>query len=126
MKALVYHGPEDIRYEDYPDATLSGPDHALVKITQSAICGSDLHIYHGEYRTEGAVFVVGHEFIGEILEVGEDVRRFKPGDIVLSSAGIGCPDCPECLKGRVSQCKKQTGGCYGQGSDSDGDRPPGC
>lgn len=115
MKALVYRGPKDIRYEDYPDATLAGPDHALVRITQSAICGSDLHIYDGEYQTQGATFVVGHEFIGEILQVGKDVRRFKPQDIVLSSAGIGCPDCPACLQGKVSQCKKQTGGCYGQG-----------
>ena len=115
MNALVYHGPQDIRYEDYPDATLGGADHALVRIEKSAICGSDLHIYHGEYRTQGASFVVGHECIGEVLEVGKDVRRFKPGDVVLSSAGIGCADCPECLKGKISQCKKGQGGCFGQG-----------
>jgi len=115
MKALVYHGPQDIRYEDFPDARLGGPDHALVRIAKSAICGSDLHIYHGEYHTRETGFVVGHECIGEILEVGSEVRRFKPGDIVLSAPGMGCTDCPECLKGMVGCCKKNQPRCYGQG-----------
>ncbi|MDD5723810.1 MAG: alcohol dehydrogenase catalytic domain-containing protein [Syntrophales bacterium] len=116
MKALVYLGPRDIRYKDYPDAILGGPDEALVKVAKTAICGSDLHIYHGEYPTPDTGFIVGHEFIGEVLEVGSNVRGFKPGDRVLSSASIGCPDCPECLKGRVGRCHKGPFSCYGQGS----------
>ena len=86
MKALVYRGPRDIRYEDVTNATLQASDHALVRIKQCAICGSDLHLYHGEYSMQETNLVVGHEFIGEVLEVGRDVLRFTTGDIVLSSA----------------------------------------
>jgi len=116
MKALVYRGPQDIRYEDYPDAILRGPDDALVKVTRAAICGSDLHLYHGEYKMNDTGFIVGHEFIGEVVEVGNAVRHFRPGDRVIASAALGCPDCFECRQGNVGRCLTKQSRCYGQGS----------
>ena len=95
---------------------MGGPDEALVKVTGAAICGSDLHIYNGEYRMSDTGFVVGHEFIGEVLEVGGNVRGFKPGDRVISAASIGCPGCPDCWQGKVGSCKFSPPLCYGQGS----------
>jgi 2-desacetyl-2-hydroxyethyl bacteriochlorophyllide A dehydrogenase len=116
MKALVYRGPQDIRYEDYADAVLKGPDDALVRVTKTAICGSDLHLYHGEYRMPDTGFVVGHEFIGEVLDAGSNVTRFGTGDRVISAASIGCPGCPDCARGKVGLCKFSPPLCYGQGS----------
>jgi 2-desacetyl-2-hydroxyethyl bacteriochlorophyllide A dehydrogenase len=115
MKALVYCGPQDVRYREFQDPVLDFSDHVLVKVKKSGICGSDLHIYHGEYIKHETGFVIGHEFIGEVLEVGENVRRFSPGDHVLSAASIGCADCSECRKGRVDRCRTRKMRGYGQG-----------
>lgn len=116
MKALLYRGPHEICYEDYPDTVLRGPDDALVRVTKTAICGSDLHLYHGEYRMPDTGFIVGHEFIGEVLDVGRNMTGFKPGDRVISAASIGCPGCPDCARGKVGMCKFSPPLCYGQGS----------
>lgn len=115
MKALIFNGPEDIRYQDFQDPQIETEDSVIVKVRKSGICGSDLHIYHGGFIND-TDFVVGHEFIGEIVEVGENVRGFSPGDQVLSAASIGCTDCPQCKIGRVTRCERGVTRCYGQGS----------
>ncbi len=112
MKALVFNGPREIRYEDYPDPPLASPNSAILKVTKSSICGSDLHIYNGEqvmathYTKDVEKFCVGHEFIGEVAEVGPDVHGFNVGDRVLSSAGTGCGNCVACRTGRPMPCAK--------------------
>lgn len=110
MKALVFNGPRDIRYESFADPELASPNSAILKVRKCSICGSDLHIFHGEqvmtteYDKGVEKFCVGHEFIGEVVEVGPDVHGFKVGDRVLSSAGTGCGNCDACRTGRPLQC----------------------
>src|ERR1700761_5277656 len=112
MKALVFNGPKDIRYESFKDPELGSPNSAILKVTKCSICGSDLHIFHGEqvmatrYAEGVEKFCVGHEFIGEVMEVGPDVHGLKVGDRVLSSAGTGCGNCVACRTGRPFQCAK--------------------
>jgi 2-desacetyl-2-hydroxyethyl bacteriochlorophyllide A dehydrogenase len=112
MKALVFNGPRDIRYESFPDPRLASANSAVLKVQKCSICGSDLHIFHGEqvmatrYADGVEKFCVGHEFIGEVVEAGPDVHGFKVGDKVLSSAGTGCGDCAPCRTGRPMQCVK--------------------
>jgi len=114
MKALVFNGPKDIRYESFDDPIMSRPNGAILKVTSCSICGSDLHMYHGEnigrvnYETGVDKFCAGHEFIGEVLEVGPATHTFKVGDKVLSAGGTGCGNCDFCHKGRVLECHKLT------------------
>jgi len=114
MKALVFNGPKDIRYESYDDPELRTPNSAIVKVKKCSICGSDLHMYHGanigtnEYGEDTHKFCTGHEFIGEVVEVGADTHTLKVGDKVLSAGGTGCGRCKYCLTGRANQCKSAT------------------
>lgn len=113
MKALVFHGPRDIRYEFYPDPTLTIANAVILKVTKCSICGSDLHIYHGDrigktdFATDAQPFCVGHEFIGEVVETGKDVFHFAKGDRVISAGGSGCGTCDAC-QSRVGRCKNST------------------
>ncbi len=109
MKALVYHGPGDIRCETVPDPRPEDGRSAVVRIERTAICGSDLHIYHGEMGP-GGDFTIGHEAIGEVVETGSDVRRFRAGDRVLVSGVVGCGECGPCVRGTVTACERGTGG----------------
>jgi threonine dehydrogenase-like Zn-dependent dehydrogenase len=113
MKALCYRGPADIRFEDTDDPQLRDGRSAIVKMDQCAICGSDLHIYHGQGFSEDIGYCVGHEAVGEVVEVGNDCRRIKTGDKVMISAAVGCGDCSACLSGLVVGCEKGPPGCYG-------------
>lgn len=97
MKALVYNGPKDIRYQDFADPVLQSGDSAILKVIKSSICGSDLHIYHGNIQHEKP-FVVGHEFIGEVVEIGDKVRLFSQGDRVIVAPGCGCGVCLQCQR----------------------------
>ncbi len=114
MKALVFHGPRDIRYETYPDPELRSPNSAILKVSKCSICGSDLHMYHGdtigktEYGADSPTFCTGHEFIGEVVETGRDVHTFKAGDQVLSAGGTGCGQCAACLTGKPLKCRVST------------------
>jgi threonine dehydrogenase-like Zn-dependent dehydrogenase len=110
MKAIVYHGPRDFRVESVPDPKLLDPQDALVRITRTAICGSDLHLWHGSPAAASG-FVTGHEFIGVIEDVGSGVRRVKRGDRVLVSCTAGCGECQLCRKREYSGC--QTLGALG-------------
>ncbi|MGH0036425.1 MAG: alcohol dehydrogenase catalytic domain-containing protein [Myxococcota bacterium] len=112
MRALVFHGPEDIRCETVPDPTPPDERGAVVRIERTAICGSDLHIYHGHLSPE-AGYSVGHEAIGEVVEVGSAVSRFRTGDRVLVSGVVGCGDCGPCRLGHVTACERGGAAVFG-------------
>ncbi len=112
MRALVYRGPEDIRCETVPDPSPPDSQGAVVRVERAAICGSDLHIYHGRLSPE-AGYTVGHEAIGEIMEVGSGVQRFRSGDRVLVSGVVGCGACAPCRSGHVTSCERGTAAVFG-------------
>jgi 2-desacetyl-2-hydroxyethyl bacteriochlorophyllide A dehydrogenase len=113
MKALVYYGARDIRCEDFAYPAIVEPTDAIVRVDRSGICGSDLHIYHGQGFSPDAGFCVGHEAVGEIAEVGSAVRRLTPGTRVMLSAAVGCGRCAKCLAGQVARCESGGANCYG-------------
>lgn len=117
MKALVFNGPRDIRYEDYDDPELTVDNGVIVKVQMCSICGSDLHIYHGDaigktdYAKGVDPFCVGHEFIGEVVEAGPMVHNSSVGDHVFVAGGTGCGTCGACRSG-VGTCPATTAfGC---------------
>ena len=116
MKALRFYGKRDIRCEAMDDPVLQSDRDAVVKVDRCAICGSDLHIYHGEGFSEDIGFCVGHEAVGEVVEIGRGVSRLKVGDKVMISAAVGCGACASCLAGNVVNCETQGGACYGLSS----------
>ena len=93
MKAVVYHGPEDFKVEAVPDPVLTAPTDALVRITRTAICGSDLHLWHGDPMPVSG-FTIGHEFLGVVEDVGPEVTRFRKGDRVLAACTTACGRLP--------------------------------
>jgi threonine dehydrogenase-like Zn-dependent dehydrogenase len=113
VKALTWQGKRDVRVEDVPDPRIEAPTDAVVRITSSAICGSDLHLYEvlGPYLTAGDV--LGHEPMGIVEEVGADVTHIKPGDRVVVPFNISCGHCWMCQRGLFAQCEttqnKETG-----------------
>lgn len=129
MKALRYFGARDIRYDSMDDPRLESDRDAIIKVDRCAICGSDLHIYHGQGFSEDLGFCVGHEAVGEVVEVGAAVRRLKVGDKVMMSAAVGCGACASCLAGDVIHCANNAGACYGlsaklQGAQAEAMRVP--
>jgi alcohol dehydrogenase len=108
MKAIVYEGHKQLNYKDVPDPVIVAPTDAVVRIEKTAICGSDLHIYHGPARDEMGEFTLGHEFLGTIEDVGTDVRRFTKGDRVMVSCTIGCGSCALCDANLYSGCMTMT------------------
>lgn len=113
MKALRYYGARDIRCESMDDPVLLSDRDAIVKVDRCSICGSDLHIYHGHGFSEDIGFCVGHEAVGEVVEVGRAVTQLKPGDKVMMPAAVGCGACRSCLAGDVIHCANNAAGCYG-------------
>jgi threonine dehydrogenase-like Zn-dependent dehydrogenase len=104
MRAIVYHGPQDFRVEQIPDPKVLDREDAIVRITRTAICGSDLHLWHG--MTSAATgFAVGHEFVGVVEDVGSGVARVKRGDRVAVSCTAGCGSCELCRKREYSGCR---------------------
>ena len=103
MKALTFRAEGEVKIADVPKPRIAASTDALIKITLGAVCGSDLHILHGHTpMNEGAV--LGHEFVGLVEEVGPEVKRFKPGDRVVSSFFTSCGHCVMCRKGWFNQC----------------------
>ncbi|HKV89317.1 MAG TPA: alcohol dehydrogenase catalytic domain-containing protein [Candidatus Dormibacteraeota bacterium] len=103
MKALTFQGEGDVKVVDVPRPSVKSSGDALVRVTLGAVCGSDLHILHGHTpMNQGAV--LGHEFVGVVEEVGPEVKRFKPGDRVVSSFFTACGHCVLCRKGWFNQC----------------------
>lgn len=105
MRALTWQGRRDVRVEDVPDPSLHDPRDAIVRITSTAICGSDLHLYNvlGPFLEAGDV--LGHEPMGVVEEVGREVTALKPGDRVVVPFVIACGSCPMCSRGLQSQCE---------------------
>jgi 2-desacetyl-2-hydroxyethyl bacteriochlorophyllide A dehydrogenase len=120
MKALLYQGARDIRYESFPDPTPMSELDAIVRMDRCGICGSDLHIYQGHGFTEDLGYCVGHEAVGEVVEVGRGVRRLKAGDKVMLSAAVGCGSCANCLAGEINRCITGRAGCYGLSHNLEG------
>ncbi|WP_339897674.1 zinc-dependent alcohol dehydrogenase [uncultured Gilvimarinus sp.] len=104
MKAVVFHGVGDIRLEDRPEPTLKNSTDAIVKITASAICGTDLHFVRGTVPGLKKGTILGHEGVGVIEEIGEDVRNLSVGDRVVIPSTIACGYCSYCRAGYYSQC----------------------
>lgn len=129
MKALRYYGARDVRHEEMDDPTPQSDRDAVIKVEACSICGSDLHIYHGHGFSEDMGFCVGHEAVGEVVEVGRGVHRLKVGDKVMIPAAVGCGACRSCLAGNVACCEYNLGSCYGlsaklQGSQAEAVRVP--
>src|SRR5216117_3432221 len=106
MKALVWHATNDVRVERVPDPTILNPRDAIVKITTTAICGSDLHLLDGFIPTMQAGDILGHEFMGEVVEVGKDNTKLKIGDRVVVPFTIACGRCFFCKRGFYSGCER--------------------
>jgi len=103
LKAVTFQGVKDIQVKDVPDAKIQKPDDILVRITSTAICGSDLHIYRGSVPTTKG-FVLGHEPIGIVEEVGPEVTKVKKGDRVVIPFNVACGTCFFCENEMESQC----------------------
>lgn len=105
MKALTWHGTRDVRVDEHPDPQLAAPTDAIIKVTSSAICGSDLHLYEvmGPFLDAGDI--LGHEPMGIVEEVGADVTHIKPGDRVVIPFNVSCGSCWMCDRQLQSQCE---------------------
>ena len=113
MRALTFHGKGDIRCESRPDPTPPDANGAVLRVERAAICGSDLHLYHGDLPVPETGFAVGHEFVGEVVEVGSAVRDFRAGDRVLCAGVIGCGLCAACRAGHVVRCERRQTRVFG-------------
>ena len=113
MKAVTFQGPGQIRVDSIPDPSILEPGDAIVRVTMSAICGSDLHLYRGRMEGVEPGIVVGHEYVGVVEEVGKSVRDLRPDDRVVGSFHTACGYCWFCRRGLFSQC--QHGALFGFG-----------
>ncbi len=104
MRAVVWHGKEDVRVENVPDPTLLNPHDCIVAVSSTAICGSDLHLYGGFMPSMRSGDIIGHEFMGEVVEVGPEVKTLKKGDRVAVPFCISCGSCFFCRKELYSCC----------------------
>jgi threonine dehydrogenase-like Zn-dependent dehydrogenase len=106
MKALVWHGKEDIRCDTIPDPQIEDQRDAIVRVTSCAICGSDLHLFHHFMPAMKKGDVMGHEFMGQVVEVGREVRKLAIGDRVVIPFTIICGECEQCRRGNFSVCER--------------------
>ena len=119
MRAMVYRGPYKIRVEDKPMPVIEHPNDAIVRVTLAAICGSDLHLYHGMMPDTRIGHTFGHEFIGVVEQVGSSVQNLQVGDRVMVPFNIFCGSCWFCARGLYSNCHNvnpnatAVGGIYG-------------
>ncbi|GAA3508568.1 zinc-dependent alcohol dehydrogenase [Actinomadura keratinilytica] len=116
MKALTWHGRRDVRVESVPDPAIKEPTDAVVRLTSTAICGSDLHLYEvlGPFMTEGDI--MGHEPLGIVEEVGAEVDHIRPGDRVVIPFNIACGHCAMCGMRLYAQCETTQVREYGTGA----------
>jgi threonine dehydrogenase-like Zn-dependent dehydrogenase len=119
MRAMVYRGPYKIRVEEKDIPAIEHPNDAIVRVTLAAICGSDLHLYHGMMPDRRVGMTMGHEFIGVVDQVGSSVRNVQVGDRVMVPFNICCGSCFFCRRGLYSNCHNTNpnasavGGIYG-------------
>src|SRR5580692_3764900 len=111
MRATVLNGPRDVSLETVPDPVLPGPEGIVVTVERTAICGSDLHLFHD--APTGTGIRLGHEAIGTVAEVGAHVRSLQRGDRVLVSGVIGCGTCGPCLAGQPNVCLNDKAAAFG-------------
>lgn len=104
MKALTFHGEKKIKVEAIADPVIEHPSDVVVKIKLCAICGSDLHVYHGVEKGCDHGTAMGHEFVGEIVETGTNISKWKAGDLVMSPFSTSCGQCENCKVGLTSRC----------------------
>jgi len=112
MKALVFHKPKDVRVETVPDPVIEKPTDAIIRVTSTAICGSDLHIYNGMFP-QVRPMVLGHEFMGVVEDVGTGVTRLKKGDRVVVPFPVACGSCWFCSHGSSVNCENSNPEMYG-------------
>src|SRR5436305_1968463 len=105
MRANCWYGKSDVRVDSVPDPKILNPRDAIVKISSTAICGSDLHLYNGFVPTMERGDILGHEFMGEVMEVGRDVKKLKVGDRVVVPFPIACGVCGACKSQLYSLCE---------------------
>lgn len=105
MKALTYHAAKDVRVETVPDPVIQDPQDIILRVTATAICGSDLHIYRGKIPMMESGDILGHEFMGIVEDVGAGVTRVKRGDRVVVPFTISCGDCFFCSRSLFSACE---------------------
>lgn len=105
MKALTYHGPHNVKVENVPDPIIEAQDDIILRITATAICGSDLHLYRGKIPQVSHGDIFGHEFMGEVVETGRDVKHVSKGDRVVIPFVIACGECFFCKLHQYSACE---------------------
>jgi 2-desacetyl-2-hydroxyethyl bacteriochlorophyllide A dehydrogenase len=103
MRAVTFQAPGEVRVDEKPDPEIGSADEAIVRVEASGVCGSDLHIYHGRIPIEPG-FTIGHEYVGTVVEVGDDVTRVREGDRVLGTYGTACGACFFCRRGDFHKC----------------------
>jgi 2-desacetyl-2-hydroxyethyl bacteriochlorophyllide A dehydrogenase len=114
MRAVTFQAPGEVRVDEKPAPELEAGDDALVRVEASGICGSDLHIFHGQVPVERG-FTIGHEFVGTVLAAGPDVERVAVGDRVLGCFHTACATCATCLRGDYHRC--ENGQIFGHGAN---------
>jgi threonine dehydrogenase-like Zn-dependent dehydrogenase len=116
MRALLYRGPNFVEVSEVPDPDLPDERGAIVLVRAAGICGSDLHIYKGHGFSQDTGFCVGHEAVGEVVELGDSVTTLQLGARVLVPGSVGCSECGNCAHGLVSRCTNNDSwlnACYG-------------
>ena len=116
MKAVVWHGKEDVRVDQVPDPAIEEPTDAVVRITSTSICGSDLHLYAGHVVKLEEGDIIGHEPMGIVEEVGGEVDGLEPGDRVVVPFNISCGHCFYCSQQLYSQCETTAAHEHGKGA----------
>ena len=110
MKALTYHGPHHVRVDNVPDPGIEQPDDIILRVTATAICGSDLHLYRGKIPKVQHGDIFGHEFMGEVVECGSEVKNVQKGDRVVIPFVIACGDCFFCQMQQYAACENTNRG----------------
>jgi 2-desacetyl-2-hydroxyethyl bacteriochlorophyllide A dehydrogenase len=113
VRAVTFQAPGEVQVDEVAEPELLAPDDAIVRIEASGICGSDLHIYHGRVRIEPG-FVIGHEFVGEVIAAGDEVTRVSVGDRVLGTYATACGKCFFCRREEFHKCDEAR--VYGHGA----------
>jgi 2-desacetyl-2-hydroxyethyl bacteriochlorophyllide A dehydrogenase len=113
VQAVTFQGPGEVRVEERPEPELQAPDDAVVRITATGVCGSDLHIYHGRVQIEPG-FTIGHEYVGEVVSAGDAVTSVAVGDRVLGCFQVACGTCFFCRHGHFHKC--DTSRTFGHGA----------
>jgi threonine dehydrogenase-like Zn-dependent dehydrogenase len=117
MRAVVWHGTEDVRVDEVSDPSIEQPTDAIVRITSTAICGSDLHLYGGKVIKMEEGDIIGHEPMGVVEEVGSEVGHLQPGDRVVVPFNISCGTCFYCDQSLFSQCETTASHEHGKGAN---------